>query len=62
MASLISYIAKIIWTYSATTAQEVISALLSKFWIRDNPRKFALYEKFEDDGHKGKLNKFNYNN
>lgn len=36
---------------SDTTAQEVIRALLQKFRITDNPRKFALYERLnEDDG------------
>jgi Ras association domain-containing protein 1 len=36
---------KVIHISSTTTAQEVIRALLSKFKITDNPRKFALYEK-----------------
>ncbi|KAK2158040.1 hypothetical protein LSH36_178g03003 [Paralvinella palmiformis] len=31
-----------------TTTQEVIKALLSKFKITDNPRKFALYEKIAE--------------
>ena len=35
---------------SSTTTSEVIRALLQKFKITDNPRKFALYEKiFEGD-------------
>ena len=35
---------------SSTTTSEVIRALLQKFKITDNPRKFALYEKiFEAD-------------
>ena len=29
---------------SKTIAQEVITALLNKYQITDNPRKFALYE------------------
>jgi Ras association domain-containing protein 1 len=36
---------KVIHIDSHTTAQEVIRALLAKFKITDNPRKFALYEK-----------------
>lgn len=28
----------------------MIGTLLSKFRIRDNPMKFALYEKFDSDG------------
>ena len=44
----------IIYLYSNTTTQEVIKALLSKFKITDNPRKFALYEKVIE-GEKGIL-------
>ena len=38
--------------FSITTAQEVIRALLQKFKITDNPRKFALYEKIDEEGQK----------
>ena len=31
--------------YSEMTAQEVITALLKKFKVVDDPRKFALYER-----------------
>ena len=31
--------------FSETTAHEVIKVLLTKFYITDNPHKFALYEK-----------------
>jgi len=44
---------KVIHITSDTTAVEVIVALLQKFKITDNPRKFALYEKtVEEDGEK----------
>lgn len=33
---------------SETTTQELISALLQKFKVVDNPRKFCLYEKYWD--------------
>jgi len=33
---------------SETTTREVIGMLLSKFHIKDNPRKFALYEQMTD--------------
>ena len=32
---------------SGTTAKEVIEALLAKFSVTDNPKKYALYEKHE---------------
>lgn len=34
---------------SDTTAQQVIVALLGKYKISDHPRKFALYERHQDD-------------
>ncbi len=43
----------IVCNFSDTTAQEVIKALLQKFKITDNPRKFALYEKVANEGEKG---------
>ncbi len=48
-------------TFSETTTQEVIRALLQKFKITDNPRKFALYENIlAGEGGKGKvLSEFN---
>ena len=38
---------KVIHISSDTSTQEVITLLLQKFRITDNPRKFALYEKSE---------------
>ena len=35
--------------HSDTSTQQVIELLLSKFKITDNPKKFALYEKIEDE-------------
>ncbi|XP_071983313.1 ras association domain-containing protein 1 isoform X2 [Engystomops pustulosus] len=35
---------------SRTPASEVIQALLRKFTVLDNPRKFALFQKTEKDG------------
>ncbi|XP_071442675.1 ras association domain-containing protein 1-like [Hetaerina americana] len=35
---------------SETTTHEVVVALLKKFKVVDNPRKFALYERFYEDG------------
>ena len=43
---------KVIHISSDTSTQEVITLLLQKFRITDNPRKFALYEKSDAD--KGK--------
>jgi Ras association domain-containing protein 1 len=43
---------KVIHIRSDTTAQEVIKALLHKFKITDNPRKFAVYEKIMEPGKK----------
>jgi len=34
---------------SSTTAYEVIEALLDKYGVTDNPQKFALYERTEED-------------
>lgn len=34
---------------SRTRASEVIEALLKKFMVVDNPRKFALFERTEKD-------------
>jgi len=34
---------------SDTTAEKVVEALLNKFKIVDNPKKFALYERFEKE-------------
>jgi len=36
--------------FSETTTEQVIRALLAKYKITDNPRKFALYEKVEQNG------------
>ena len=36
-------------SHSDTSTQQVIELLLSKFKITDNPKKFALYEKIEDE-------------
>lgn len=38
---------------SRTTTQEVIHALLKKFLVLDNPRKFALYRQTHRDGQGG---------
>ena len=46
----ISACKSVVFVCSETTTKEVIKALLSKFMIRDNPRKFALYERREDEG------------
>lgn len=35
---------------SRTTTREVIQALLKKFMVLDNPRKFALYRQMHRDG------------
>ncbi|XP_046407278.1 ras association domain-containing protein 1-like isoform X2 [Ischnura elegans] len=35
---------------SETTTHEVVVALLKKFKVVDNPRKFALYERYYEDG------------
>jgi Ras association domain-containing protein 1 len=40
----------VIHVSSETSTQEVIQTLLSKFKITDNPRKFALYEKNQEQG------------
>merc|ERR1712165_65080 len=46
---------KVIHISSDTTALEVIVALLQKCKITDNPRKFALYEKIEEEGEKATM-------
>ncbi|XP_074644389.1 uncharacterized protein LOC141901180 isoform X2 [Tubulanus polymorphus] len=38
---------------SSTTAREVITILLKKFHITDNPMKFALYEHYTEEDNKG---------
>lgn len=40
---------------SETTTHEVIKALLKKFKVVDNPRKFALYERFQEPGETAKF-------
>uniref|UniRef100_S4RZN1 Ras-associating domain-containing protein n=1 Tax=Petromyzon marinus TaxID=7757 RepID=S4RZN1_PETMA len=35
---------------SATTAREVIEALLRKFMVLDSPRKFAIFQRCESNG------------
>jgi Ras association domain-containing protein 1 len=37
-------------SFSETTTHEVIKALLKKFKVVDNPRKFALYERVYEQG------------
>jgi hypothetical protein len=39
---------------STTSALEVIVSLLKKFKVVDNPRKFALYERFYENGETAK--------
>jgi hypothetical protein len=39
---------------SETTTHEVIKALLKKFKVVDNPRKFALYERHYEQGETAK--------
>jgi hypothetical protein len=41
--------------FSESTSKEVISLLLKKFHILDNPRKFALYE--QELSSRGKIGK-----
>ena len=36
--------------FSETTTHEVIKALLKKFKVVDNPQKFALYERYCEQG------------
>ncbi|XP_069693749.1 ras association domain-containing protein 1-like isoform X2 [Periplaneta americana] len=40
---------------SETTTHEVIKALLKKFKVVDNPRKFALYERYYEQGETAKV-------
>ncbi|XP_039262949.2 ras association domain-containing protein 5-like [Styela clava] len=43
---------KALYLSSNTTAEEVVSALLNKYGIKDNPLKFALFEKqVREEGH-----------
>ncbi|XP_074644390.1 uncharacterized protein LOC141901180 isoform X3 [Tubulanus polymorphus] len=42
---------------SSTTAREVITILLKKFHITDNPMKFALYEHYTEEDNKVKIRK-----
>lgn len=53
--SVASVLAERLWSTplyfdSDTTVHEVISSLLKKFKIVDDPRKFALYERFTEHG------------
>lgn len=47
----------LMFVFSTTSALEVIVSLLKKFKVVDNPRKFALYERFYENGEtaKGRL-------